>query len=121
MSEEDLARHAWFAGNSEASTHAPGSLEASTLGIHDMLGNVAEWVTDTGEQRIALGGHFRAPASETTGTAESVEDESWNENYPNEPKSIWWFVDAPYVGFRLVCEPGPAAPAGEQPPATVKE
>ena len=121
MSEEDLARHAWYAGNAEASTHAPGSLEPNTLGIYDMLGNVAEWVTDTGEQRLALGGHYRTPADQTSAVSESVEDESWNENYPNEPKSIWWFVDAPYVGFRLVCEPGPAAPAGEQPPATVKE
>lgn len=123
MTGEELAEYAWFEGNSQGSTQAPGTRQANTLGIHDMLGNVAEWVTDTGEQRIAVGGHFRSPPEQTTAQSMEVEDESWNENYPNEPKSIWWFVDADYVGFRLVCEPGEpkAATEGEQPPANVKE
>ena len=31
-----------------------------------------------------------------------VETEDWNMNYPNEPKSIWWFVDAGWAGMRVV-------------------
>lgn len=118
MTPEELGKHAWYGGNSEGTTHAPGTRHASALGIHDMLGNVAEWVTDTGEQRMAVGGHFRSPAEATTAQSAAVEDESWNENYPNEPKSIWWFVDADYVGFRLVCDPETAAePASGKAPA----
>lgn len=117
MSPEELAKVAWYGENAEARTHAPGTREPSALGIYDMLGNVAEWVTETGEQRLAVGGHFRAPAERVTGLAAEVEDESWNENYPNEPKSIWWFVDADYVGFRLVCEPEPT----DRPAETAKE
>ena len=113
LSKEALAEMAWYADNSEGQTHAPGTRKPSAIGIYDMLGNVAEWVTDTGEERMAVGGHFRAPAERVSGLAAEVEDESWNENYPNEPKSIWWFVDADYVGFRLVCEPGPAAKPAE--------
>lgn len=104
MGVEELAKVAWYAGNSGERTHEPGSCAPSTLGIYDMLGNLAEWVTQTADERMALGGHFRAPAAKVSGEAAEVEDESWNANYPNEPKSIWWFVDADYVGFRLVCE-----------------
>lgn len=104
MGDAELAKVAWYAANSEGRTREPGTLAASTLGIHDMLGNVAEWVTATGDERMALGGHFRAPADKVSGEAAVIEDDSWNANYPNEPKSIWWFVDADYVGFRLVCE-----------------
>ncbi len=117
----ELPKVAWFADNAEDRTHEPGSREANKIGVHDMLGNVAEWVTETGEERMAMGGHFLAPADQVSGTAAVVEDASWNENYPNEPKSIWWFVDAPYVGFRLVCEPEveaePAAGADAPPVA----
>ena len=104
LGADELAKVAWFAGNSEERTHQPGTRQPDALGICDMLGNLAEWVTETGDQRMALGGHFRAPAQKVSGVAAVIEDESWNANYPNEPKSIWWFVDADYVGFRLVCE-----------------
>ena len=105
---EELARIAWFGANSENQTRKPGSLEPNQIGLYDMLGNVAEWVTETGEVRVVMGGHFHSPMALVNGEAMLAEDESWNANYPNEPKSIWWFVDADYVGFRLVCEPQPA-------------
>jgi len=26
-------------------------------------------------------------------------------NDPQNPKSQWWLTDAPFAGFRVVCEP----------------
>jgi hypothetical protein len=28
----------------------------------------------------------------------------WNDTDPQIPKSIWWLSDAPFAGFRVVCE-----------------
>jgi len=37
---------AWYRGNAGGATHAVGQKAANSLGIHDMLGNVGEWVND---------------------------------------------------------------------------
>jgi formylglycine-generating enzyme required for sulfatase activity len=42
-SEELLSRYAWFAGNSEGTTHPGGRLKPNDLGLFDTLGNVLEW------------------------------------------------------------------------------
>ena len=83
---------------------------ADNNGIRGLAGNVAEWVTDTGDENVARGGHFDASSSEL-GTGRHVEDQDvWNRDYPNDPKSIWWFVNARWVGFRVVCEPSANVP-----------
>lgn len=110
---DELEQIAWFEGNTldmeKTFTNRAmgvGMLTPNQSGIHDMLGNVAEWVTDTGDENVARGGHFLTPASELMGNHREVEDQAvWNKNYPQGNKSIWWYVDADYVGFRLVCEP----------------
>jgi formylglycine-generating enzyme required for sulfatase activity/polyisoprenoid-binding protein YceI len=96
--------NAWNDSIGDWATTKIGEHEPNTLGVHDMAGNVAEWVTDTGEEHVVRGGHFESPLSEL-GVGRTVEDmDVWNRDYPNEPKSQWWYVNARWVGFRVVCE-----------------
>jgi formylglycine-generating enzyme required for sulfatase activity len=38
-----LDRYAWYQANSGGRTHQVGLLEANPLGLHDLIGNAAEW------------------------------------------------------------------------------
>ncbi|MCG8511328.1 MAG: SUMF1/EgtB/PvdO family nonheme iron enzyme, partial [Rhodospirillales bacterium] len=76
------ADNAWDDDIGDWATRPVGSMAPNELGIHDMAGNVAEWVTDTGEERVVRGGHFDGPLEEF-GVSRLVEDQAvWNMGYP---------------------------------------
>jgi formylglycine-generating enzyme required for sulfatase activity len=43
---DSLPAIAWFSGNSDDAPHAVGAKTPNAFGLHDMLGNVSEWVLD---------------------------------------------------------------------------
>jgi formylglycine-generating enzyme required for sulfatase activity len=44
--EKELGQHAWYDANSKSTVHPVGLKGANKFGLHDMYGNVWEWVED---------------------------------------------------------------------------
>jgi formylglycine-generating enzyme required for sulfatase activity len=93
---------AWHRGNASERTHPVASKKPDALGLFDLFGNAAEWVTTADDALVTRGSSFRDPVGSDT---RAVQNESWNERDPQLPKSRWWLSDGPFVGFRLVREP----------------
>jgi formylglycine-generating enzyme required for sulfatase activity len=99
----DIDDLAWHAGNADGRTHPVGSRAPDALGLHDLFGNAAEWVTsDAGN--VTRGGSFRDDVEEVGPHARAAQHASWSERDPQLPKSTWWLSDGPFVGFRIVRE-----------------
>lgn len=94
----------WSKENSDYTTHPVMSLDANESGLHDTLGNVAEWVETDEKRPYAMGGSYKQPASECTPLSLQKQTSSWNASDPQIPKSQWWLADCSWVGFRFVVE-----------------
>lgn len=121
--ETDLEKYAWYNKNTDTYQKV-GKLKPNPWGLHDMLGNVAEWVLDLynenflvnmndNEQDPVLIPSSRHPHLLKGGSYADAADElrcanrikwmpEWNKRDPQIPKSKWWLTDAPFAGFRLV-------------------
>ena len=98
-------KSAWFAGNSLQTTHPVGKKAASKFGLFDMYGNVGEWSTDLDGKPVLCGTTFQDAAGDQTSAMRKRWQPKWQETDPQLPKSRWWLSDAPFAGFRVVCEP----------------
>ena len=109
---EALMEHAWVASNADEQTHPVRASAADALGLHDMLGNAAEFVADPNpdddQLPFAWGGSYRDEASAVDCDARMQQTSAWKMSDPQLPKSRWWLSDAPFVGFRLVRVPDAA-------------
>lgn len=123
--ESELGQYAWYKGNSDRKYHQPGQKEPNALGIHDMLGNVAEWTFDQyhedylsqleGEPadnpffkptelypRTARGGSWMDEAEAASCLQRRGSNPQWKMRDPQLPKSLWWLTNASFLGFRVV-------------------
>jgi len=102
---ELLDKLAWHWGNSDDKTHKVGTKQPNAWGIHDMLGNVAEWCRPMDDEvPVVRGGSFYDEPDKVHPAARKKYTPDWQMNDPQNPKSQWWLTDAPFVGFRVVCE-----------------
>lgn len=123
-----LADHAWFADNSGETHHPVGLKQPNPWGLHDILGNVAEWTLDqyradfygsledgsndpwsrpeTTHPRTVRGGAFDDDPAGLRCADRFESTLRWKRRDPQIPKSRWWNTDSPHLGFRLVSPHG---------------
>ena len=83
-------------------TRKPGSKRANGLGIHDMLGNVAELIIMEDGRTGFVGGHCESEANELGPTIIFEPSETLQHGFrPSYPD--WVYHDGPPCGLRLIC------------------
>jgi formylglycine-generating enzyme required for sulfatase activity len=121
-----LGEYAWFEQNSDFKYQKVGKKKANPWGLCDIYGNVVEWVLDQYDPdfykqcagnsetidpwnratkpypHAVRGGSWDDEAKMCRSAARRGSERAWKMQDPQLPKSIWYFSDAQFVGFRIV-------------------
>jgi formylglycine-generating enzyme required for sulfatase activity len=104
--EVSLGSYAWYSSNSGSATHAVGTKTANAFGLHDMHGNVWEWVQDCHAGNYSAGQPSNGSAY-TSGSCSYrvIRGGSWNST-PQYLRSANRSSNDPtsrvnYLGFRV--------------------
>ncbi len=132
----ELAKHAWYAGNADEKSHRVGGKLPNAWGLHDMHGNVCEWVLDAHSAdgyekvdmgrdvadvirwpkkrlgRVVRGGSWDQPAARCRSAARLASNADWWEFDPDLPQSPWWLAsdNSLTIGFRVIRPLNPPDP-----------
>lgn len=124
--ETKLGDYAWFENNSEFKYQKIGRKLPNPWGLHDMLGNVSEWVLDQYDEsfyescsatsvaiqpwnkarrpypHVVRGGSWRDPIEKVRCAARGCSSPDWKLGDPQLPRSVFWMRNCDFNGFRIV-------------------
>ncbi|MGD0093598.1 MAG: formylglycine-generating enzyme family protein [Planctomycetota bacterium] len=109
--DSDLGRAAWYGTNSSGTTHPVGLKEPNAFGLHDMHGNLWEWVQDHFTEKYYSDSppiDPKGPASPYEGCARVLRGGTW-EHSPDDCRAARRAVASSgernvYMGFRYALD-----------------